>query len=153
MKFQNWSIDFKKNHQAIQWEGTFFFFFFLVLGFNSGPCTCHRQALYLLNHVSSTFCFSYFWDRVLCLCWTGLSWTAISLFMLPLKLGWLAHTTTPSFYWLRWSLTNFLHRLSSNTIFPISTSQGARITGMSHPIYLRIIFSKNSAGTVGFPHA
>jgi hypothetical protein len=52
------------------WHGTtpvwaFFssFFFVVALGL-----TLARQALYLLNHVTSPFCFSYFSDRVLCFC-------------------------------------------------------------------------------------
>jgi hypothetical protein len=52
--------------------------------------------------------------------------------ILPEYLGWLAHATMPSFYWLRWDLVNFLPGLSSQS----------KITGMSHWAQLNLSFKK-----------
>jgi hypothetical protein len=46
----------------------------------------------------------------------------------------------PSFLWLRWGLANFLPRLASNTVLPISTSQVASVTDVSHHAQLFICF-------------
>jgi hypothetical protein len=43
---------------------TFFFFFFCSSGVLIQDLALGRQALYQLNHVPSSFCFSYFSDRV-----------------------------------------------------------------------------------------
>jgi hypothetical protein len=46
-------------------------------------------------------------------------WTVILLFTLPAQLDDRCINTTPSFYWLRWGLTNFLPGLALNHDPPV----------------------------------
>jgi hypothetical protein len=65
--------------------------------------------------------------------YTRVAWTAI-LFVLSY-----VHATIPN-HWLRWGLLNFCLGLALNHDLPISSSQVARITGVSHCPWLRKIF-------------
>jgi hypothetical protein len=95
------------------------FFFFEVLGFELTASTHARQALDHLSHISSTFCFNYFLDRVSHFC-LGLDGTTI----LPVP-----PTTTQLTGWDGISL-NFFAWAGQTTILPISTFQVAGIRGM-----------------------
>jgi hypothetical protein len=72
-----------------------------------------RQALYHLSYAFSSFCCDYFGDRVSLFIQAGLYSNPPVLPFLSL-LGWQASTTRPSFFPLRWNLTNFFSRLASN---------------------------------------
>jgi hypothetical protein len=80
-----------------------------------------------LSHASSSCCSGYFWDGLSYFVHAGLNLYPSILSFLPL-LGWQACAILPSFYWLRWGLLNWPIIM----IFPISTSQVARITDVNH---------------------
>jgi hypothetical protein len=67
-------------------------------GLNLGPCNI--QALYCFSQVSSSFCFSYFLNSVLC---SHVGWTQTSILLLMptigrLQLGLQSHIITPDFF-------------------------------------------------------
>jgi hypothetical protein len=73
----------------------------------------------------------------------GMAWIVMLLFMLPLYLGWKAHTIMPIFYYLRWCLVNLLPMMSLNSSPFSSTSLVARITDMSHHTKINVYMLKH----------
>jgi hypothetical protein len=65
--------------------------------------------------------------------------TAVLLFVSPTKVGWNVCTITPSHSSI-WGLMKFLPRLALNCYPLISTSQVARIVGLSHWAWLQWLF-------------
>jgi hypothetical protein len=120
----------------------FFFFFFDGTGVHTQGFTLAWQVLYCLSHIYSPFFFVYF--RVgshFCSGWPG---PQSSYFILPTIAGWQAHTTTPSFFLLRWGLMNFCMGWPWTTIFPITVSQVAKIIGVSYCSASAFILSQSN---------
>jgi hypothetical protein len=76
-----------------------------------------------LSHSSSHFCPGYFGDRFLLFAHVGLDPDPPTL-LFPPSLGWQAHTTTPSFFLLRWDFTNLFYcpTYPGTTVLLMSTS-------------------------------
>jgi hypothetical protein len=74
--------------------------------------TCYYLTFFgSIGIISSPFCSSYFWDRVLIFPETSLYHTLTTY--VSHVLGWQSHITMPS-HWLRWGLVNFLPWWASN---------------------------------------
>jgi hypothetical protein len=106
------------------------FFFFGCIGIKF-------RTLFLLGKCSTTwdmtpslFASGYFWDMVLFYAWSGLVQDHLICASLS-SWGWQVHPTTPS-HWLRWVLWTFCLGWPWTAILPISSSQIARIAGLSH---------------------
>jgi hypothetical protein len=85
--------------------------------------------IYLLGKRSTTLAIWLFWGRFCIMsCWPDYDPPICA----SLSSGMTVHITSPSFYWLKWNLTNILPGLTSNCSSPELCFLIATITGMSH---------------------
>jgi hypothetical protein len=103
-------------------------FFFCGTGSWTQGLALTRQALYHLSYALNPL---YFISWKGFHFYAGLSWTTSFLFGRPKA------ATLPSFYGLRWDLANFLFQADLKPWSPVSDSQVARITDMSHCAWLQ----------------
>jgi hypothetical protein len=96
--------------------------FLMLLSWQAGII---HPAFFYSDRVSQTFLPRLAWDH--------------NLPDLSLTFTWAVHAITPS-YWLIWGLTNILPRMTSAAILPISASQVARITDVSHWYWFLFVF-------------
>jgi hypothetical protein len=83
------------------------------MGFELRALALARQAFYHVSHNPSPFCFNYFWIGSRVYTWAHLDHNFLYDFYKE-ELGWQMSTCMPRFYWLSWSLVNFLSVLASD---------------------------------------
>jgi hypothetical protein len=117
--------------------------FLAVVGFALG--------LYHLSHTSSVFLLWYFGDRVLLFAQVSLDHDP-PILLIPLLLGWQACTTMPSFFLLRWCLTNFFCSSWSGTARYQSPAE-IGMTGACYQAHLLVEMGVLHKFYLGWPRA
>jgi hypothetical protein len=110
----------------------FYFSFLWHWSLKSGPCLVRKcSTTWAMPPFAYAFSYLSFGS-----CLYGPAWTVFFLF----TAGMTGLLHTPSFYWLRWSLVNFLYGLPQATDVLISTSWVARITDMTYCVQCLSVF-------------